>query len=111
LPSLLYYSDQGLALPQGITRSLAGLLRYYKVSKTEQGYVGTTLAGTKYTVRDEAVVLEAFAAIWLKENEQSTLDVARALLRSVDLWEKDLSAIHGLAEGIVEQWQEMESGL
>ncbi|MBC8079311.1 MAG: tagaturonate reductase, partial [Gorillibacterium sp.] len=53
LPSLLYYSDHGLALPQGITCSLAGLLRYYKVSKTEQGYVGTTLAGTKYTVRDE----------------------------------------------------------
>ncbi|MCL6457566.1 MAG: tagaturonate reductase [Gorillibacterium sp.] len=111
LPSLLFYSERNLPLPQGLTRSLAGLLRYYKVNQTEQGYAGTTLTGALYTVRDEGTVLAAFAGIWQKENEQSQLELAQALLSSKDIWEKDLSLVNGLAERIVEQWQEMESNL
>lgn len=109
LPSLLYYADKGLPLPEGLTRALAGLLRYYKVRKTEKGYEGASFSSTVFTVKDEPRVLEAFHSLWMKGMSRN--DMVKSLLSSSDIWGTDLSTIKGLTEAIANHWDEMEMKL
>ncbi|MBB6731630.1 tagaturonate reductase [Cohnella zeiphila] len=106
LPSLLHYADNGLPLPERLVLSLAGLLRYYKAERTEDGYAGATLAGDRYLVRDDAALLEKISAIWAAG--QTTEASVGKLLALKDIWGTDLSAVGGLAARVAEQIREME---
>ncbi len=70
LPVLMDYIKQDKGLPDGLVMGLAGLLRYYKVQKSDAGFVGTTLAGADYVVRDDAALLEKIAEVWQASNEE-----------------------------------------
>lgn len=94
LPSLLHYAEDGRALPDGLVQGFAGLLRYYKVNKADAGYVGQTLSGASYTVRDDAAMLETIAAVWSEGQEQgcSQEQIIERLLTLENVWGLDLAA-------------------
>ncbi|CAM4376028.1 tagaturonate reductase [Paenibacillus tarimensis] len=108
LPSIAYYAEQGQPVPNRLARALAGLLRYVKVRQDGGGYVGRTLTGEIYEVRDDVQVLEQFAAVWKKTEEAGlpAAETARELL-SLPVWGADLSSWPGLAEAVsrcLEEW-------
>lgn len=91
LPSLLHYAAGGSAVPSGLAQGFAGLLRYYKVKRTEAGFEGKTLSGALYTVRDDAAMLETIAAVWSEAGEKLEQTIAE-LLRLESVWGRDLAA-------------------
>ncbi|MFX3636774.1 MAG: tagaturonate reductase [Candidatus Pristimantibacillus sp.] len=112
LPSLLHYAENGKPLPERIVTGVAGLLRYYKVKKSDTGYVGIDLKGTVYTVRDDEGALEAFETAWSKSEssgKESLTDTASRLLALNEVWGMDLSEVAGLAEAIAKHLTEWES--
>ncbi|MDQ0060107.1 tagaturonate reductase [Paenibacillus harenae] len=112
LPSLLHYADGGQSLPQGLLQGLAGLLRYYKIERVDEGFKGYTLAGESYMVRDDASQLDAIAAVWSEAKSGSwplEQTVAR-LLGLGDIWGRDLAAGQPqLAAQLAEIIEEMEA--
>jgi tagaturonate reductase len=106
LPSLLHYAERGEPLPERIVRSLAGLLRYYKVEKRGDGHIGRTLAGNEYAVRDDASLLEMIASVWAQR--LGTEPTVRKLLELSEIWGADLSAVEGLGSRIALYLTEME---
>lgn len=112
LPSLLYYAENGKPLPERLVKGVAGLLRYYKVTKSDTGYVGVDLKGTVYTVRDDEGALEALEAAWSKSEKisgESLTDTASRLLALNEVWGMDLSEVAGLAEAAAKHLTEWES--
>ena len=103
LPSLLHYAAGGRAVPSGLAQGFAGLLRYYKVKRTEAGYEGKTLSGALYTVRDDAAMLETIAAVWsVAEEKQWSLEQTTVELLSLEsVWGRDLAA----------EWPELAAAL
>ncbi|MBD2869222.1 tagaturonate reductase [Paenibacillus arenilitoris] len=94
LPSLMHYAGGGEDAPQGLVRGFAGLLRYYKVKRTEAGFVGETLGGASYAVRDDAGLLETIAGVWAQaEERQWPLEATIGkLLGLASVWGRDLAA-------------------
>ncbi|MCU6712537.1 tagaturonate reductase [Paenibacillus sp. J5C_2022] len=94
LPSLQYamrHSD----LPAGLVAGMAGLLRYYKVSKGDNGFVGEALNGSRYTVRDDEELLELIAGIWsvAERQAQPLQETVAQLLSREELWGCNLNAL------------------
>ncbi|SFT13814.1 tagaturonate reductase [Paenibacillus sp. BC26] len=108
LPTLLYYADREEALPQRIVKSLAALLRYYRVVREGGEFKGRTLDGTSYSVRDDAASLALIAEIW--SGGRPIEEVVPLLLSREGIWGRDLSAIGGLAEEVTAFILEMEDG-
>ncbi|CAI6077201.1 tagaturonate reductase [Cohnella sp. JJ-181] len=110
LPTLLYYASGGMPLPSRIVEALAGLLRYYRVRRDEEGFVGRTLAGMPCRVRDDEASLASIAAAW---DGEKPLHAKIADLLGLDgIWGQDLSGIEGLASSIaalISVWEAGES--
>lgn len=94
LPSVLHYAEGGEAVPSGLVAGFAGLLRYYKVSKTEAGFEGRSLSGVSYTVRDDASLLASIAEVWAEALEQQwpLEKTTMRLLGLTNVWGRDLAA-------------------
>ncbi|MDF2668243.1 MAG: altronate oxidoreductase [Paenibacillus sp.] len=116
LPALLYaVEEQGHPVPTKLTRSFAALLRYYKVERGENGtFVGRTLAGTEYTVRDDVLLLTKLADVWAASGNASSVTdrqirtIVERLLGLTDVWGRDLTAVEGLVEAVSEQWTRLQ---
>ncbi|XID94818.1 tagaturonate reductase [Paenibacillaceae bacterium WGS1546] len=107
LPSLEYYAERGEPVPGGLAEGLAGLLRYYRVVRSGERFVGKTLAGDEYEVRDDARVLDTMASIWENAEQAPLRSTVVRLLAERSLWGRDLSVWPGLAEEIerrLAQW-------
>ncbi|WP_276357362.1 tagaturonate reductase [Cohnella caldifontis] len=106
LPTLASYADRGEPLPDLLLRGWAGLLRYYRVKRREDGsFEGTSLGGVPYKVRDDAAALERIASVW--EESASEEQAIRGLLADEALWGRDLNVWNGAAEalaGIIREW-------
>ncbi|PWW07142.1 tagaturonate reductase [Paenibacillus cellulosilyticus] len=109
LPTLIAYIDNNDALPEGLIRGLAALIRLYRVERQEDGsYTSTAFDGQSLTVRDDAAVLEAMAAAW--NSGASSAAVEQALSRT-DWWGQDIRTIAGMdvasaVTAILEQWED-----
>src|SRR5690606_3283798 len=58
LPTIEAYGERGEQVPDRLAYAVAGLLRYYRVKRTENGsFEGQNLAGQTYQVRDDAAML------------------------------------------------------
>lgn len=106
LPSLLHYAERSEALPDRLVRALAGLLRYSRATRTSEGFVGRTLAGTEYLLRDDAELLGAMADIWAAN--PSPEQAAERLLGLRAAWGADLTSIEGLAARTASALRELE---
>ncbi|BBH21424.1 altronate oxidoreductase [Paenibacillus baekrokdamisoli] len=113
LPTLAYYRDNSLPLPERLVHGFAGLLRYYKVKQNVDGdgYEGMTFGGSSYKVRDDVKVLEQLASIWLEaeRGEYQTIHTVKLLLGLTELWGDDLSLWPELAESINVQLMGLEN--
>ncbi|MCQ6559834.1 tagaturonate reductase [Paenibacillus mendelii] len=114
LPTLLYYSECGERIPDRLIQGFAALLRYYKVDRLDDGsFVGRTLTGQQYTVRDDAGFVEELRTAWSSaEAENAGIPPqhlkARRLLVCTPVWDQDLSAVKGLAEAVGNQLDKLE---
>ncbi|WP_138754256.1 tagaturonate reductase [Paenibacillus sinopodophylli] len=111
LPSLQYYAEAGNNVPSGLVAGLAGLLRYYKVKHTVDGYAGLTLSGASYIVRDDAGLLDSIANVWAEAEEQSwtLVQTTAVLLGLTSVWGRDLSVDWpALAAAVSAEITEME---
>lgn len=106
LPTLKTYVAKHHAIPANMAQSLAGLIRFYQVEKTEQGYVGKNFAGETYKVFDTEEVLVAFAVLHQKYPVKNQAYV-QEVLTNITLWGEDLSLVEGLSEAVyknLETW-------
>jgi tagaturonate reductase len=113
IPSLAYYEERREPVPNGLVQGLAGLLRYYRVKRSGEHYVGTTFEGQTYAVRDDARSLETIASIWDKADRSSEplIDTIARLLAEQSLWGRDLSSRPSLTDSItviMARWAEGE---
>ncbi len=92
MPSLLEYVDKFGKLPEKLTFSLAGLIRFYKGVEKDGNFVGCA-NGKEYPIRDDRDICAYFAALpW--EDTEKTIDT---VLANVEFWGRDLTQIPGLA--------------
>ncbi len=106
LPSLLEYKERNGELPKHLVFSLAAFLRFYKVVKDGEGYVGTRENGETYPVRDDEAVLSFFENAW---SEGTPETVAKAALANKAFWDgRDLTEVEGLCEAVAGYLAAME---
>jgi len=107
LPSIIDYLEQHNGeTPAELVRGFAGLLRYYQVKQENDQFIGATLSGQSYTVRDDAAALELIATVW--NNAESERAAIEQLLSSEILWSINIVEKHPhLADGIWKAYAEM----
>jgi tagaturonate reductase len=98
LPSLEDYLRNEGTLPSRLVFSLAALIKFYDVKKDGEGYYGIRENGDRYPVRDNEENLAFFLEAW-KERDLEIL--VRTVLSSKTLWQRDLTEIPGLREGVL----------
>lgn len=97
MPSLLEYIEKFNKLPECLSFSLAGLLRFYKGKEKDGNFVGEA-NGKEYAIRDDRDICAYFAALpW--EDVKKTVDTA---LSNVELWGRDLTEVAGLADKVAD---------
>ncbi|MEG2935496.1 MAG: tagaturonate reductase, partial [Clostridium sp.] len=107
MPSLLGYVEATGNLPKYLSFALASFIKFYNITKTEEGYVGTRKDGTSYNVKDDAEVLEFFTKVWA---EKDAAGIAKAVLANTAFWSgKDLTAVAGLEEAVAGYLKAMET--
>lgn len=107
LPSILEYMEQHNGqVPSGLARGFAGLLRYYQVKHESEQFIGVTLSGNFYSVRDDVNVLQTIANIWANSVDERT--AVKQLLASELLWSVDLAIKYPqLVEQVWNEFAEM----
>jgi len=116
LPSLLDYHRQTGSLPAILSFSLAALIAFYRATRQEEkkhqdtecpgtkvktGALAGNRAGQPYEIRDDAPVLDFFAAVWQEyENDRDITALTAKVLSNSDFWEQDLSAVPGLEDTV-----------
>jgi Mannitol-1-phosphate/altronate dehydrogenases len=109
LPTLIAYVESNQALPEGLVRGLAALIRLYRVEQQADGsYSSTTFDGAPLPIRDDANVLEAMAAAW---SGGSSAAAAEQVLSRADWWGQDIRTLAGCdlastVTAILEQWED-----
>lgn len=98
LPSLALYLERKGTLPACLSFSLAALLVFYRIECDVDGAATGQVDGKAYAVKEERVVLEAFAAAWATcdGSETAILELAKDLLGRSDFWGTDLALVPGL---------------
>jgi tagaturonate reductase len=92
LPSLLSYAQQFQRLPQGLVRSLAALILFYR------GTFGTT----PLPLNDTPEVLELAANAW---SSGDPAQAAKIFLAQKEFWEADLGKVNGLTESVIREME------
>lgn len=98
LPSLLGYLDETGELPERLVIAFAAFIRLYRGE----------WQGASIPLNDDPEVLSWFAKQWAEAD--STAALVQGLLGEAALWDRDLTAVPGLAEGVSQRLQEIEAG-
>lgn len=106
LPSLTAFAKQhGGQLPPCLCASLAFCLAFYHGRDlTEAGLTGTREDGSLYVVSDSRFVLEFHAS----HRDDAPSEYVRAVLSNTDFWGQDLTALPGLYETVLADYQYIE---
>jgi len=105
LPSLKDILAATGRLPTCLSFSLAALAAFYRSSERGEGCLIGRRGGDAYEIRDDADVLDFFAA----HAGDSADALARALLGNTRFWGEDLCAISGLADLVAAHLTNIES--
>ena len=98
LPSLLGYLDETGELPERLVIALAAFIRLYRGE----------WRGASIPLNDDAAVLSWFKKQWAEADTTEAL--AQAVLGNEALWDRDLTAVPGLAEKVSASLREIEEG-
>ena len=106
LPSLTAFAKKhGGQLPPCLCASLAFYLAFYHGRDlTETGLTGTREDGSFYVVSDSRFVLEFHAS----HRDDAPSEYVRAVLSNTDFWGQDLTALPGLYETVLADYQYIE---
>lgn len=92
----------GGAVPRRLAFAFAGLIAFYRVVEVRDGAAFGSRGGKPYPIRDDAAVVEAFAADWATFD--GSPEAAHALVRRVlgrdAWWGQDLSQVPGLVDDV-----------
>jgi tagaturonate reductase len=112
IPTLEAYYNRHEKLPENIVHAFAGLVRFYKVRKKENDYIGERLNGEQYFVKDDVQALGFFEKQWLglEEKAYSLDQMIEQILSNKSLWGKDLTEIPGLSQLMCLNIAEIERG-
>lgn len=100
LPTLHDFYVHTSRVPVLLAAALASQLLFYRTAVSE---------GDRFTIRDDAKMMEIVAGIWGAEENLGLAQTVSGLLRNHELWGEDLDAIHGLREEIVMFIQQVRS--
>lgn len=95
MPSLLEYVDKFGKLPEKLSFSLAGLIRFYKGVEKDGSFVGSA-NGKEYPIRDDRDICAYFAALPWEDIAKTT----KTVLSNVDFWGRDLTEVCGLEDKV-----------
>ena len=96
MPSFLGYVEKFGKLPVHLTFSIAALIEFYKGTEIEGGVLKGNRNGQSYDIKDDAAVLEFFAANSSKE----PAELAKAYLGREDFHGQDLNKVEGLTDAV-----------
>ncbi len=105
-PTAKTYIEDNNNTPKNIMIGLAGLIRFYQVEKTEDGYVGYDFNGNGYNVFDTPEVLEFMYNV-NKKYEIKNEEYIKEILSEKSLWGEDLSVYTGMVESVYENLKDM----
>ncbi|SFJ55516.1 tagaturonate reductase [Paenibacillus sp. UNC496MF] len=106
LPAMLTYVENGEEIPDRIIEAFAALLRYYKIVKVNERFMGHKLNGSDYEVKDDNALLEPIARIW---SHKLPLEETVFLLLSLkEVWAYDLSSVNELVYRVTRHILDME---
>lgn len=105
-PTAKTYIEDNNNTPKNIMIGLAGLIRFYMVEKTENGFVGKDFNNAEYKVFDTPEVLDFMYNI-NKKYEVKNEEYVREILREETLWGEDLSLYTGMVETVYENLKDM----
>ena len=105
-PTVKTYIEDNNKAPKNIMISLAGLIRFYQIEKTESGYVGKDFNGSEYKVFDTPEVLEFMCDV-NKKYEVKNEEYVREILSETKLWGEDLSVYNGMVDGVCQNLKNM----
>jgi tagaturonate reductase len=101
LPSLLDYVKTTGKLPPALTFSLAALIRFYDGQPVSERELRGIRQGQPYPIRDDADILQFFAAQWKSYHATQDLHkLVRAVLSHTHFWGRDLTEIKGFSAAI-----------
>ncbi|MGL5695015.1 MAG: tagaturonate reductase [Peptostreptococcaceae bacterium] len=106
-PTVKSYIEDNNKLPENIMIGLAGLLRFYQVEKTEQGYIGKDFNKNEYKVFDTPEVLEFMCEI-NSRFENKNEEYVRCVLSESKLWDEDLSQYLNIVEVVTKNLEMIE---
>ncbi len=96
MPSFLGYVEKYGKLPVHLTFSIAALIEFYKGTEIVDGVLKGSRDGVPYDIKDDAAVLEFFAANSSKEPSE----LAAAYLGREDFHGQDLNKVEGLTDAV-----------
>lgn len=100
LPTMVESLAKNGKLPELMLESLAYLLRFYRSTKTEQGWTGIRYVNgqkAEYPVRDTESIVERLSGLWAKYDNHGDVNVlVRDILSANDIWLTPFSAVSGL---------------
>ncbi|MCM2274838.1 MAG: tagaturonate reductase [Candidatus Didemnitutus sp.] len=103
LPSLLDHAAARGTPPPLLGFSLAALIWFYRGQRNAAGAYEGRRDGESYPLRDDAPVLEFFAAAWVDwDHGRDWRVLATQVLSRLQLWERDLTQIPGLLVAVTE---------
>lgn len=105
MPSFLGYINKNGQVPARLTFSLAALFAFYTGSEIRNGALIGNRNGAEYEIKDDAKILEFFAA----NSGKSAKEFAHAALSNVDFWGEDLSAYAGVEDCVAAYIEEIRS--
>jgi tagaturonate reductase len=111
LPSIIEYHALHQTLPKKLVFSLASFIAVYKDGKIDGlGMLASRDKG-EFIMKDDLWALEFFAESWTMFNgsPKSAKEVAQEILSNIKLWDKDLSTIDGLVDGVGEYLYQITS--
>lgn len=105
-PTVKTYIEDNNKTPKNIMVGLAGLIRFYQIEKTENGYIGYDFNGNEYSVFDTPEVLEFMYNINQKY-EVKDKEYVREILAETKLWGEDLSLYTDMVDGVCQNLKNM----
>jgi tagaturonate reductase len=96
LPSLLGFVDKYGKLPAHLTFSIAALIAFYHGTEIKDGVLKGSRDGQPYDIKDDAAVLEFFAA----ESDKDAAELVKDYLGREDFHGQDLNQVPGLTDAV-----------
>jgi tagaturonate reductase len=105
LPSLLSFYDRYGHLPQTMVFSLAAIIAFYRPDHQKEGRWFGKRGDEMYSILENRNVLDMLTSLWqqIESDSLSLEELVEAVLKSEQIWGRDLTAVPNLHEEVTYQ--------